>query len=98
MEEKMSDEIKVETQANPDNMFDPTSAIQTTEAMVGTILDVACVDAVYGEPIRNGDMLVVPSAEVMGLVGYGAGTGGGKDDKDNRGGGGGAGGWSRVFS
>lgn len=94
----MSDEIKIETQTNSDNPFDATQSLNLTCDTLAKILDVAKVDAVYGAPVSNGDVIMVPSAEVMGMVGFGAGTGGGKDDKANVGGGGGSGGWSRVFS
>ena len=94
----MADEITVETKSNPDNALDPTQSFHLVKQTFDKIIDVANVDAVYAEPIRNGDMIVVPSAEVLGVVGFGAGTGGGKDQNDNRGGGGGAGGWSRVLS
>jgi len=93
----MPEQVNVSTESNADNMFDPTHSLNLTQETLGKIIDVANVDAVYGKPVANGDMLVVPSAEVLGVVAFGAGTGGGKDDKDNRGGGG-AGGWSRVFS
>ncbi|MBI5031329.1 MAG: hypothetical protein HZB51_12435 [Chloroflexi bacterium] len=94
----MTNEITVETKANPDNMLDPTQSFRLVKETFDKVTEVASVDAVYAEPIRNGDVIVVPSAEVLGMVGFGAGTGGGKDEKNNRGGGGGAGGWSRVFS
>lgn len=94
----MADQITVATKANPDNMLDPTQSFHLVKETFDKITEVANVEAVYGEPIRNGDVIVVPSAEVFGMVGFGAGTGGGKDERDNRGGGGGAGGWSRVFS
>ena len=94
----MADEITVETKPNPDNMLDPAQSFHLVKETFDKIIDVASVDAVYAEPIKNGDMIVVPSAEVLGAVGFGAGTGGSKDEKENRGGGGSAGGWSRVFS
>jgi hypothetical protein len=90
--EKMADQITVETKPNPDNMLDPTTSFRIVKETFEKITEVASVDAVYAEPIRNGDVIVVPSAEVLGVVAFGAGTGGGKDQNDNRGGGGGAGG------
>lgn len=92
----MSEQVNVSTESNTDNMFDPTQSINLVQETLGKIINVANVDAVYGEPIANGDMLVVPSAEIVGLVGFGAGTGRGRAVGFGKVGG--AGGWSRVFS
>jgi uncharacterized spore protein YtfJ len=92
----MSEQVNVSPESNADNMFDPTQSINLVQETLGKIIDVANVDAVYGEPIANGDMLVVPSAEIVGLVGFGVGTGRGRAVGFGKVGG--AVGWSRVFS
>lgn len=66
-------------------------------------LDSANVYAVYGEPIRKGDTLVIPTAEVVSGLGFGyfSGSGSGNDKgEENAGmaGGAGGGGGGRVFS
>jgi uncharacterized spore protein YtfJ len=58
------------------------------------------VDAVFGEPIKEGDVTVVPVAEVRLGFGYGSGSGRGREEEsegapstgEGRGSGGGAGG------
>lgn len=94
----MSDEIQIETSSKADNPFDATPMIESTQKVFDEMLAAANVQAVYGEPIKNDDTWVVPSAEIIGLVGYGGGRGGGKNGTENIGGGGGVGGWGRVFS
>jgi uncharacterized spore protein YtfJ len=80
------------------------SLSQGTEAVVHdtleSFLESASVDAVYGEPIRKGDTLVIPTAEVLsGLgFGYGYGFGGNKAEDGDKNGGAGGGGGGRVFS
>jgi uncharacterized spore protein YtfJ len=69
------------------------AAVQDT---MGYFLDAARVEAVYGEPIRNGDTWVIPTAEVVSIAGFGMGSGGGQADEAIAGGGGGGGG--SVFS
>ncbi len=64
-------------------------------------LDSANVYAVYGEPIRKGETLVIPTAEVLSGLGFGYGSGWGnrnEPDEKNGGGGAGGGGGGRVFS
>jgi uncharacterized spore protein YtfJ len=66
-------------------------------------LESASVEAVYGEPIRKGDTLVIPAAEVLSGLAFGYGFGFGANQAENeaekdRGGGGGGGGGGRVFS
>ena len=69
-------------------------------------LSAASVNAVYGEPIRSGESLIIPTAEVLSGMGFGLGAGVGNNaDKNeegkpvqNSGGGGGGGGGGRVLS
>ena len=69
-------------------------------------LSAASVKAVYGEPIRSGDALIIPTAEVLSGMGFGLGAGVGNNaDRNaegqpvqNSGGGGGGGGGGRVLS
>ncbi|MBI4785515.1 MAG: hypothetical protein HY782_00490 [Chloroflexi bacterium] len=85
-------------EANTDKLFDPTESLGTVEKTLDKFLDAAKVQAVYGEPIKNGDIVIIPSAEILGVLGFGLGAGGGRDDKQNIGSGGGGGGGGRVFS
>jgi hypothetical protein len=51
---------------------------------------------VYGEPVQQGDTTVIPTAEVLGTLGFGVGEGAGDGGKGGYGAGGGGGG--RSFS
>jgi uncharacterized spore protein YtfJ len=69
-----------------------------------TLLEVADVSSVFGEPVQSGDNLVIPAAEVLVGVGFGLGAGFGRNNKEGEskgggsGGGSGGGGGGRVFS
>lgn len=64
------------------------------------LLDVARVEAVFGRPIKNGNILVIPAAEVLGAMGmgFGYGSGRGAEGAEGEGEGGGGGGGGRTFS
>lgn len=67
-------------------------------------LSAASVDAVYGEVIQSGDTQIIPTAEVLSVMGFGMGAGVGNDQVNADQGqpvqtsGGGGGGGGRVFS
>ena len=76
----------------------PLNAIQTT---MDRFLSAANVEAVYGPPIREGEYIVVPAAEVLSIAGFGLGGGTGAQgtgENENTGSGGGGGGGGRVLS
>ena len=76
----------------------PVSAVQTT---MDTLLSAGLVEAVYGSPIREGETIVIPAAEVLSIAGFGLGSGGGPQgagERENTGNGGGGGGGGRVLS
>jgi uncharacterized spore protein YtfJ len=55
---------------------------------------------VYGEPIKNDDTLVIPTAEVLSVMGFGIGSGsggGGEGEQAGQGSGAGGGGGGRVL-
>jgi uncharacterized spore protein YtfJ len=66
------------------------SAGKTPQALVQntmkTFIDSASVNRVFGPPTQNGDVTVIPAAEVMAGLGFGFGG-----DEDGEGGGGGGG-------
>ena len=66
--------------------------------VVERMLDVADVSNVYGAPIEHGDTLLIPTAEVLSVAGFGMGSGAGTDDEGRRGGGGGGGGGGQAFA
>ena len=76
------------------------SVIQET---MGVFLDAATVESAYGEPIQNGDTMIIPTAEVLALMGFGVGSGygsgsAGDEESSGTGGGSGGGGGGRVLS
>jgi uncharacterized spore protein YtfJ len=66
------------------------------------LLAAADVSRVYGEPIRHGDTLLIPAAEVLTIAGFGTGSGAGvRPDprgEPGRGAGGGGGGGGRTLA
>jgi uncharacterized spore protein YtfJ len=62
----------------------PMSESPLTDAIENTIdnmLEVASVEAVYGAPVEQGDMLIIPAAEVTAMMGFGMGMGSGEDTR-----------------
>ena len=80
----------------------PAGALGAAQDTMNKFLDAAGVEAVYGEPVREGDTIVVPAAEVVSLMGFGLGFGGSpaaKTEAEAPGGyGGGGGGGGRILS
>lgn len=79
------------------NPIDLTPAVDSVQETMSQFLDTADVSVVYGESIKNGETQIIPSAEVLTLMGYGAGFGSGTnvdngEQSDGSGGGGGGGG------
>jgi uncharacterized spore protein YtfJ len=66
------------------------------------LLEIASVESVWGKPVRAGDRLLIPTAEVVAAGGFGAGSGAGSESARGgpvrRGGGGGGGGGGKSFS
>ena len=50
-------------------------AIEVVQNTIGDFLNAANVDAVYGPPIKDGETLIVPTAEVVAVMGFGVGSG-----------------------
>jgi uncharacterized spore protein YtfJ len=71
---------------------------QTVQTMMGRFLSGASVHAAYGQPVKHGRNLIIPTAEVIGAMGFGFGAGGaesseGESRPAGAGGGGGGGGY-----
>ncbi len=64
------------------------------------LIDAADVTKVYGRPIKQGDVAVIPASENLTLMGFGVGAGGGSEGSENGpvGTGGGGGGGGRTLS
>jgi uncharacterized spore protein YtfJ len=84
------------------NLVDPAAAMNTVQTTLDKFLAAAHVEAVYGTPVSQGENVVIPAAEVLSVVGFGLGMGGGSQgstEAENTGGsGGGGGGGGRVLA
>jgi len=58
------------------------------QQLLSKVTDNLTVERVFGEPIRHGDILMVPVARIRGGAGGGSGTGATNDVSNNGGGGG----------
>jgi len=87
------------SQAN--TSFDHNLALNTMQTTLDKFLSAANVEAVYGPPTSQNENTVIPTAEVLSIVGFGLGSGGGSQgivENENRGSGGGGGGGGRVLA
>jgi uncharacterized spore protein YtfJ len=92
----MSEETPMESLA-----YEPGEEILVIQDTLDKFIATADVQVVYGEPIQHGDTLILPSAEVLAVMGFGMGYGSGKSNEvegENIGSGGGGGGGGRVLS
>ena len=75
------------------------SSMVVIEETLEKFIQTADVNAVYGQPIQSGEMLIIPAAEVLCGMGFGVGAGSGPEaDGHPAPGGGGGGGGGRTFS
>ncbi|MCL5997743.1 MAG: hypothetical protein M1546_17055 [Chloroflexi bacterium] len=87
------------------SMAQADRAITAAQDTLSQFLSAADVQAVYGEPLQQGDATIIPCAEVLSVAGFGVGSGFGRgedtgegDTHNAGGGGGGGGGGGRVLS
>lgn len=81
--------------------LDVNSPLHTVHTTMDKFLSAANVEAVYGPPIREGENIVIPAAEILSIAGFGLGSGIGSQgigENENPGRGGGGGGGGRVLS
>ncbi len=92
----MTDEVEFDYNKEPNKENDAVQ--ETINNTMAHFIATADVDAVYGQPIRKGDTLIIPTAEVLAGLGFGASSGRmtGKEDQGRGWSGGGGGG--RAFS
>ena len=90
----MNDEVKPVVEKEIE-LLQGTAEIDLMQDTMDSLLAVASVDAVYGQPVKNGDTLIIPAAEVLAGAGFGFGSGsGGEEGSNGQGIGGGGGGRS----
>jgi len=89
------DEISNPKSQRPQPLNVGTSVLHTIQTTMDKFLSAATIDAVYGPPIREGENIVIPAAEVVSSAGFGLGAGSGSEgtgENENTGSGGGGGG------
>jgi len=95
-------DISTKSPTPEDNkLLNPTPALNTVQTTLDKFLTAASVEAVYGQPVEQGENLVIPAAEVLSIAGFGLGLGGGSQGASqttNTGSGGGGGGGGRVLA
>lgn len=82
----MSEEQKIEKEIE---VTDPGQAIDMVQETLETFLETADVNKVYAEPVEHDGSLIIPAAEVVTGMGFGAGYGGSSAGDGGGGGGGG---------
>lgn len=93
-------------QLNPKNIpgmnkeaIEMDGSMEFSQQALEELLETAGVDKVYGKPIKHGEVIVIPAAEVIAGAGFGAGSGFGPEEGESTSGGGaGSGGGGRTFS
>jgi uncharacterized spore protein YtfJ len=92
----MTDEVDFDYNKDQNKEVDP--AQETINETMAHFLSTADVATVYGQPIRKGDTVIIPTAEVLSALGFGASQGmmNRKEGKGGKWSGGGGGG--RTFS
>lgn len=74
-------------------------AASTVHDLIGEFLDTAGVARVYGEPVEKGEHTVIPTAEVLAILGFGMGGGTGSgSEPGTQGAGFGSGGGGKTLS
>jgi uncharacterized spore protein YtfJ len=82
-------------------IVDAADAVEGVQSTLEAFIETADVSRVYAEPVQNGEITLIPAAEVLVGLGFGMGYGFGQgaDEEDSgSGGGGGGGGGGRTLS
>jgi uncharacterized spore protein YtfJ len=83
---------------NTSEIDDPGRAIDAVQGTMDKFMAVADVKRVYGEAVQHETATIIPTAEVVAAMGFGAGYGAGGPGGEAGGNGGGGGGGGRAFS
>lgn len=105
----MTDEVLYEEKIKQLAKSAEAESLNIVQNTIGNFLKAASVEAVYGQPVKKGDTLIIPTAEVLAVMGFGVGSGYGKGVQEaqeaqggtegsGEGGGGGGGGGGRILS
>ena len=100
-DDMMNDETISGVLLEDDELDRGAAGMAGVQETMDTFLSAAGVHAVYGEPVGYGESIIVPAAEVVSVMGFGLGYGGGSPAADQAAGngyGGGGGGGGRVLA
>jgi uncharacterized spore protein YtfJ len=84
----MSEETEMASASTDAATLSPTQVVNDT---LEYFLSTASVEAVYNEPIKHGNTLLIPAAEIVSFMGFGVGGGEASENGADSGGGGGGG-------
>lgn len=88
----MSNEIPLNANSQTNNRENSDESLGIIQDTLQEFFSVADVSAVYDQPVQHGDTIVIPSAEVVSIMGFGVGSGPSNENGSTTGGGGGGGG------
>jgi len=97
----MDESLTLNPKSQTTKPLDVNSPVNTVQTTMDNFLNAANVEAVYGPPIREGENVIIPAAEILSIAGFGLGSGSGSQgsgENENIGSGGGGGGGGRVLS
>lgn len=94
----MSDQTVTQQNTPATTAPTPEAPLQVIENTLANFTRAADVKAVYGAPVYHGEVAVIPAAEVLCAMGFGAGGGSGNEEGKESGSGGGGGGGGRVLA
>jgi uncharacterized spore protein YtfJ len=60
------------------------AAVESVERTLERFLEIASVKSVYDSPVKHGEKLIIPAAEVLGGLGFGMGSGMGIGENPNK--------------
>jgi uncharacterized spore protein YtfJ len=97
--EKSKNAVKTEQEVKATPPTQPDALVTAVQGPLEKFMEAARVEAVVGAPIKHGDSLVIPTAEVFNAMGFGIGSGQAQDeDKANVGAGSGGGGGGQALA
>ena len=94
MIEATADSIETQPAVVEEASAEESSAIEVVRETMDKFLDTASVEKAYGRPIRRENHTIIPTAEVLTVMGFGSGFGANQQGE----GGGGGGGGGRTLS
>lgn len=85
--EEMNDEI--DDLIFDDDLYAADPGILAVEHNLDRLMEMSNVEAVYGKPVKSGTTLIIPTAEIVSMMGFGVGSGSDGEEAGGSGGGGG---------